>query len=341
MKKIHTLLLLIILITLTAPLTTSSQNQQIKIAIRENPKYFNIIIADPTTIQHIKTYLENTTNYQTAKQEILTTTLKTIVKNPSILIPKDILFTENSIILEYEFNPKYTYDSNTRTVLPQITLKQPLPVTITENFIHQCTQQTNEKCKYILQTNTKTSTITNTIPKLTYNKSKLNMNTNNIYIFIDSTGNTLTLYPTKFNLQIKGNCTTKQIQSKTENYTMTTCTNLTYINFSNLPLKEYKTYITYNKDNTAIFKINTLTYKIITYIRPNTKIQKETVEANQLSILYFEKIKGNPNQNLIQKLTQITSKGTKIITITLTIIITTIITIGYYTQKKKKEEELI
>lgn len=272
----------------------------VKIAVRENPKYFNIVITDEKVIQHTKEYLKNATEYNRAEKELLTATLKTIVENPSSLVPVEILFTQDGVVFEYTYNPKYVYESQSRLVLPEIRLKSPIPISISEYFITNCmiyTKSNNESCKYTLTNNVSNIILTKTIPRMEYKKEPLTLNNNLIYIFVDSTGKALIIYPDTFNLQINGKCSVKKITGKNEEYFMYVCSNISYIDFTSLTPGDYKVYITYNKDNTGVFRIDKLSYKIVTYIRPNIIIKRETLEADQLARLYFEKIQGETKNN--------------------------------------------
>lgn len=302
MRKAFILTGFLIVFLILSPLLVSAEetDKDIKIVINVNPKYFNIVITDEKVIESTKTYLKNAEDFEKAQEELLIATLKTVVESTSYLVPSQILFTQDSVVFEYTYNPKFVYEGNNKLVLPEIKLKSLTPISTSHDFVAECyiyTKESSESCKYTIDMDVKELEFWDKLPRITYIKEPVNLNQKYITIFVDSTGNVLVISPEYFSIHVNGNCKTSTISAESGKYIMSVCKNISYIDFPDLGTDKYTIALTYNKDNTGVFKIDSLSYKVITYIRNNVKIEKETVLLSQASRIHFEKMYGNQEEN--------------------------------------------
>ena len=287
----------IILSLFSASVSAGSSNvnaNNIKFIVKVNPQFFNIIVSDQKTVNDIKNFIQHSNNTQQAKRVLLDTVGSEVFAVKNMMKPFDVMFIDGNAVLVYTYNPNYVYESDSRLALPAVKLKASVPITVSKEFITKCSiyskQGDNEKCHYTLLQKIKTTFVSDTVPKLIYSKEKINLNGRDIYTFVDSSGNVLIISPAKFNLGVVGSCNSTVIKDNNTDYKMFVCKSVDHIDFSKLPVGGFKAFITFNSDNTKVFKIDQMSYKVVTCLRDNVKIKKETLEADKIMTLYFEKI---------------------------------------------------
>jgi len=304
MSKVLVFIISIFILTQAIPVSGGSNSvpsENINFFVKVNPQFFNIIISDQKVVNDIKTYIQHANDTQKAKAEVLNAIGEEVFSVNNMMKPFDVMFIDNSVVLVYTYNPNYVYESSTKLALPAVKLKASVPITVSKEFVTKCSiyskSEDSKKCHYTLESKVKDTFISDTVPKLIYSKEEIDLNDKDIYIFVDSSGNVLTLSPKRFDLTVVGSCNSTVVEGDKSDYNMFICRSVDHIDFSKLPIGKYKVYITFNKDNTNIFKIDKMSYKIVTCLREHITIKKETFEADKLMTLYFEKMDCSVNEN--------------------------------------------